>query len=659
MQGLRALAVLVVVAFHAGLPIRGGFIGVDIFFVISGFVITAMLTREWESTGRIQFRRFYLRRFRRLTPALALMVSVTMLASAVVLSPVGPQQVASQTALGAMLLIANVVIAATTGDYFDESATLNPLLHTWSLSVEEQFYLLFPLILAAGWTAARRHHRLGVVPVVLVTAIWLLSFALAVGRSAGYQPSGQLGFAFGFYSPLTRAWEFAAGAGLALLAAKFPRQSTTTSTIAGGIGALCVAASLWLVTETTPFPGVATLLPVLGTVLVIYAGGGPGNPVSRLLATGPMVRMGDRSYSIYLWHWPFITMAGMLWPGRPLALPLAAAAAVAPALASYRWVEQPGRTRPLLACRPRLRAAVVAVVAGPLVLALSVGYAADKAYWDQGVRAFRTSRESFDVLKTCPAPDLGSCRWNTRAPGLPVYLVGDSHAGQFADAVRSAAAAEQRPLAISMRYNCPFAAQLVVALAEQPSDCSSHNDEVLDTLAESTPGVVVIAGADHYLTNDEWAVGPRGAVPSTEAGPKARVWEEALTRTVERLRRSGHSVVLVQTVPLHDAFHPERCSTIAMGQGQCSDDLPRGDALRQQGLAREVVTRVAGRTGSTTLDLWDFFCRGETCQTQREGLILYRNWNHVSVAASHALTGRFREALVRTRPSDATTISLG
>ena len=144
-QGLRAVAVLLVVFFHAGLPLPGGFVGVDVFFVISGFVITGMLAREFERSGRIKFREFYARRFKRLTPALALMVTVTVLLSAVIASPLGAQQVTAQTAIGAMLLAANVVIALTTGGYFDAAADTNPLLNTWSLSVEEQFYLFFPL----------------------------------------------------------------------------------------------------------------------------------------------------------------------------------------------------------------------------------------------------------------------------------------------------------------------------------------------------------------------------------------------------------------------------------------------------------------------------------------------------------------------------------
>jgi peptidoglycan/LPS O-acetylase OafA/YrhL len=144
-QGLRAVAVLLVVAFHSGLPAPGGFIGVDVFFVISGFVIAAMLQREWAITGRLDFARFYMRRFKRLTPALAVIVTVTAAVSAFVLSPFGDQQTTAKTAIGGIFLVANAVIARTTGGYFDAPAETNPLLNIWSLSVEEQFYLVFPI----------------------------------------------------------------------------------------------------------------------------------------------------------------------------------------------------------------------------------------------------------------------------------------------------------------------------------------------------------------------------------------------------------------------------------------------------------------------------------------------------------------------------------
>ena len=159
-QGLRAIAVIVVIAFHAGLPLPGGFVGVDVFFAISGFVITAMLAREWARTGTINLRQFYLRRFRRLTPALVVMLGVVMVASSLLLDPFGVQQVAAQTALGAVGLCANVVIAVISGDYFAIDAGANPLLHTWSLSVEEQFYLIFPALLVLGWWLAVSYTHL-------------------------------------------------------------------------------------------------------------------------------------------------------------------------------------------------------------------------------------------------------------------------------------------------------------------------------------------------------------------------------------------------------------------------------------------------------------------------------------------------------------------
>ncbi len=170
-QGLRAVAVLFVVVYHAGLPLPGGFVGVDIFFVISGFVITSMLHREWLSSSRINFGRFYWRRFKRLTPALALVVVVTVLLSALLLSPMGPQQNAALTGLGSIALVANFVIASTTSGYFDAAAETNPLLNTWSLSVEEQFYVFFPSFLVFGWYLARRKAWLRSSPLVIVAVV--------------------------------------------------------------------------------------------------------------------------------------------------------------------------------------------------------------------------------------------------------------------------------------------------------------------------------------------------------------------------------------------------------------------------------------------------------------------------------------------------------
>lgn len=335
-QGLRAVAVLMVVAFHAGLPTPGGFVGVDVFFVISGFVITSMLMRELAAEGRIRLGRFYVRRFKRLTPALALMLSVTMLIGFFVLSPLGTQQDASRTAIGAMLLAANLVIAKITGDYFQLEAGSNALLNTWSLSVEEQFYLIFPTLLFLAWLVARRTANRAV-PIVLVALVGLASFGLMMLGASGYVPPRE-GWLLGFYSPVTRVWEFAVGALLALAGDRAVISSRPLAGVLGGLGGLMLAASLFVITGATTFPGTATLLPAIGTLLLMLAGTQRDGMTHRLLALPSMVKVGDWSYSIYLWHWPLIVFATLLWPHSPWAAPVAAVVSFGPAAASYRWV---------------------------------------------------------------------------------------------------------------------------------------------------------------------------------------------------------------------------------------------------------------------------------------------------------------------------------
>ena len=643
-QGLRAVAVLVVIAYHAGLPVPGGFIGVDVFFVISGFVITAMLSREWEATGRIDIVRFYSRRFRRLTPALAVMVSLTLAVSALVLSPLGPQQVAAGTGLGAMAMLANVVIASGTGGYFDDPAQLNPLLHTWSLSVEEQFYLVFPLLLLAGWALARKWPQRMVVA-GLVGGIGIVSFAVTMTGTAG-PGSGPLASAAGFYSPLARAWEFACGAGVALFAARRPAPSGRLSTPLGMAGALMLAASLWVITGESVFPGAATTLPVLATVLLVWAGHNPANPVSRLLSTRPMVRVGDWSYSLYLWHWPFICIGAILRPESRGVLLGAALVSGPVAAASYRWVEQPLRQWSAPS-RQRFWAVAAVALAVPASTAAFVAHASANGYWDPQVVAARESRapHAATLVSGCLGGDLGACRWHPTAAGQAVYLIGDSHAGHFGDAVVDAAGLLGRPAVVAMQYNCPFVPGLVLDVAGEPTACLERNEDLMTELTDAPPGTVVIAGADTYWYSPPWSAGLVGEPTESAASGKLRVWSTALTEAVEQLQRAGHTVLLVHTVPLHERYKPELCSVHEIRRAACSDELPIADAERVQGPARELLGKVATQTGARTLDLWPFFCGDGVCRTQKDGLSLYLNWSHISVPASRSLAGQFAGAL--------------
>ncbi len=320
----------------------GGFTGVDVFFVISGFVITRVLLREIKSGTDGILLRFYTRRVRRLLPALALFVSVTLLLTPLILSPLGAQQVTALTGIGAMLLVGNIVIAEQTGDYFALAAETNPLLNVWSLSVEEQFYLFFPALMLFFFLRLHKRPRL-VLGIVLV-GIGLFSFALALAGSRGYgYLLGEFSWLLGFYSPVVRIWEFILGVLLALGAHHVCRLPQKTPPILGLTGLGMVLLSYFLISDETPFPGPMTVLPTVGALLILAAGIDSRNTATRILSIHPLVRVGDWSYSLYLWHWPLVVFSIALWPLSPIAPLIAALISFGPALVSYRFVETPFR----------------------------------------------------------------------------------------------------------------------------------------------------------------------------------------------------------------------------------------------------------------------------------------------------------------------------
>lgn len=658
-QGLRAIAVLVVVAFHAGLPVPGGFVGVDVFFVISGFVITGMLHREWVATGTIRFREFYLRRFKRLTPALALMVVVVLLISALALSPLGTQQVAAKTAAGTMLLVANFVIARNTGGYFDAAADTNPLLNTWSLSVEEQFYLVFPAVVALGWLLARRARVLRAAPAVIIGVIAVASFALAVLVASG-RTSLSPSWMFGFYSPFTRAWEFAVGALLAIALAKARVLSQRVALLLGLAGLALVAASLWLITGTTPFPGPWTLLPVAGSLLLLAAGTQAANPVSRLLSTRPMIKVGDWSYSIYLWHWPLIVFAALAWPGSSAALLIAAAVSFAPALISYRWVEQPIRALRALSWR-RLALVIVATLAPPLALSAALYTTAQHGFWIPSIQQYQAATTPLHagLLSGCDtrvaqlhrAP--GECTWNAELPGAPVYLIGDSNSDHFHEGVQAAAAALDRPLIANTTNACPYADVYLGNLrgtTQFDEGCRAYVADTTTYLTSSPRGLVVIANSDSYWKQDDLSVGLTPDDQTKDRQAKLADYEVGLTKSVRALEAAGQQVLLVQTTPKWTGevvWNPLECSTITLANGSCNVTMTTAQAASNQGAARAVVDRVAASTGATVIDTWPALCPDGTCTTQEGTLVRYRDQAHISVPQSLQLEPLFSEAFAR------------
>jgi peptidoglycan/LPS O-acetylase OafA/YrhL len=356
-EGLRAIAVLLVVLYHAHVPgVRGGFVGVDVFFVISGFLITGLLVREHERRASISILRFYGRRARRILPASTLVVLLTVFAAYHWLGFIEGNAVANDAKWTAVFL-ANIHFAAVGTSYFGSQTPPSPLQHMWSLGVEEQFYVVWPgLFLLVGALGRRINVRLklGILLVFIVGASLAWSILQTSDNST-----------WAYFSPLTRAWELGVGALVAVVTPLFTRISRRAATAIALVGLGGLLTSGFLLTASTPYPGSAAALPVFGTALLIVAGTAvSGLPTERLLATRPFQWFGARSYSLYLWHWPILTIAAE-YSFSPLKLwenLLCVLVAIIGAALSYRLVENPIRRNAFLSARPWLSVAMGAVL---------------------------------------------------------------------------------------------------------------------------------------------------------------------------------------------------------------------------------------------------------------------------------------------------------
>jgi peptidoglycan/LPS O-acetylase OafA/YrhL len=612
-QGLRALAVLFVVAYHTGLPLPGGFAGVDVFFVVSGFVITSMLRREQEATGRIAFGAFYLRRFKRLVPALSVLVAFTAAASSLALSPFGPQEKVARTGIGALFFFANWTIASTTGGYFDAPAGTNPLLHTWSLSVEEQFYLVFPAVLALCALSRRRS-----VPIVVVGALTALSFAamLAGGDS----------WLVGFYGPVSRAWEFGAGALLALATARGGLRSRAAATIVWAAGAEALLVAVSALGDDAGWPGLATVLPVGATALLILGGTNERAPLTRVLSVRPLAAIGDRSYSIHLWHWPLIVLATALWPATPHVRLYAALASFVPAALSYRLVEQPFRSLRIAPAR-RLALLAAAVLAFPFAVDGALA-ATVHGVWSPGYGAR-------DAHATYPG-NLGE---------LPFYQ---------AIAARYPACADARLLAHELSYqDIPRCAQSSTARPVTVAVIGdSHAEHLFPGLAGALPRQnVLYAMVDDFpsLRDPDFAriVRTVAAQRSIDTVVLTAYWTvrelrrpEQLVPTLRALRAPGRRIFLTDDVA-NFGFDAAACKyrKSVIQAGTCTESARR---FWSEYAVYEPVLRAAAAAvpGVRIIRTARVLCTAATCTMVHAGRLLYRDFHHLNVDGSRFVAAR-------------------
>ncbi|MGA1240763.1 MAG: acyltransferase family protein, partial [Ilumatobacteraceae bacterium] len=332
-QGIRAIAVLLVLAYHAKVPgFSGGYIGVDVFFVVSGFLITSLLVREFDTTNKISLANFYARRVRRLLPASLVVVIGTLVISKIWLEPLRLNDL-TQDARAAALFATNIVFAVRESDYLQSALPPSPLQHYWSLGVEEQFYIFFPIVVMVLLKLGKASKSLLIAGLTIITAV---SFAVCVAITPSMP-------AISFYLLPFRAWELGAGALLALLGSKVNRVKSVNRELFGWVGLVIIIVTGFIYDSKTLFPGYAAGLPVVATIFLIVSGDNSKFGPSRLLELQVFQWLGSRSYSLYLWHWPILIVARSANKAELTAIQIALCMLATLLLAelSFRFVEQP------------------------------------------------------------------------------------------------------------------------------------------------------------------------------------------------------------------------------------------------------------------------------------------------------------------------------
>uniref|UniRef100_UPI003B515CA6 acyltransferase family protein n=1 Tax=Roseovarius indicus TaxID=540747 RepID=UPI003B515CA6 len=646
-DGLRTVAVVPVIVFHAGLGLSGGFVGVDVFFVISGYLITTLLLGELDE-NRFSLVDFYERRARRILPALFTVMALTTVAALLLMTPTDLVNYA-KSAASTTAFLANIWFYTQEG-YFTEAAELKPLLHTWSLGVEEQYYVLFPPLL---WLAFRYGRSLQ--PALLLTLAGLLSFALSTHATATAPEAA-------FYLPQYRIWELLLGSGLALIARRgwldrAARNRLLTGPL-GLVGLAMIATAILTYGPETPFPGTAALLPCLGATLVIWSGTGGHTPSARLLSTPPMVWIGKLSYSLYLWHWPIIAFA-VYRKGDDLSVTegiACLALALLLSALSWRFVEQPFRDRKRLS----RRAIFTSSAAAAAVVAVMATYVTQR----DGLPA-RMPQAFLELTDTGPLMQpRADCHFVTPArahtgdvclrgaPDTPASFVfiGDSHAFALTPAIFTAA--ETLGLA-GYQYTYPGFRPL--AGVDKPGYPEFRQQvDALIAFLEARPEVetlYVTAFWQHQMTGYTYRT--EGDI-WTDDGYEGQGTAYNPTATLNGLRRLAQRlpdrrIVLLDDVPAGDALHlPTQARRLLFGH-DVTLGLPRATADAQRATYAPAFERLARQSDQILYaPLLASLCGPEICPLFDGETLLFRDGDHLSHQGALRLTGAARDLLQRT-----------
>jgi peptidoglycan/LPS O-acetylase OafA/YrhL len=654
-QGLRAIAVLLVVLYHSGVEtLSGGFIGVDAFFVISGFLITTHLLESLAADGRISFPAFYARRARRILPAALLVAALTTIAAWLWMPPLALEEVA-RGAIATAFYVPNFLFAVQGTDYLAGTSP-SVFQHYWSLGIEEQFYLFWPAILAAGFVLCRR--RMGRL-FALAGGLTLASFLACVLLMDVSTP-------WTFFGLHTRAWELGVGALIGFLLRSRAAQRLQHPAVGllawAGLAALLAGALLY--DDATAFPGAAAALPVLATAAMIVGGNASGGlHATRLLGLAPFQLVGAISYSLYLVHWPLqiIPQAAV---GEASPLPLTArlalgAVAVPLAWLLYRFVERPVIAWPALRNRSALLTGAAALAASLALVAVAGGVhrvgaeaelSTDRTAPEAG--ALRTDPQGTDfvpanlepTLKTAaddnpsiydddchrsqPSTDASGCQIGENPDAPLVFLFGDSHAASWYPALARLAEDGEIRLDTNTKSSCSSADVPLLLDGVEYGECAQWRSDVVSRIQQEEPALVLLANHG----TEEWEM--------IDGDDPAGQWQDGLESTIREIDGAAEVAVLAD-VPLQGS-DPARC---------LSNNLEHADACDatvQEAFSPEVIETekaAAQATDAEYLDLNSYLCNEETCPTIIDNLLVYRDEQHLTATFSARLAEPLEEKI--------------
>jgi peptidoglycan/LPS O-acetylase OafA/YrhL len=630
-EGLRAVAILLVVAFHGGVPwLRGGYIGVDVFFVLSGYLITGLLLKEAVETGRVNLIQFYSRRARRLLPAAICVLVVTSVLSILVYAPFEQTQFVAATA-SAAAYVSNIYFAHKAGNYHGLQAQRYPSLHMWSLGVEEQFYAFWPLFVVLGLGVYRaaplliRKRRL----VAWMLAAGSLSLALSLYITNVRQP-------WAFFSLPTRVWEFAIGGlGALLPAGSLARRMGVSrgalilvrSTSWLGIGGILFAAVTF--TERTSFPGTAAMIPALSTVAVLCALAiNPAFRVGRVLSVPPMQLIGRLSYSWYLWHWPLLVIGGVALGGLTTATRSGLLlVSLLLAYVSYKWVESPIRSQRRLRFTPGRSLAAAALLT-------SMSLAGSLLWRETSLVAARSpAQAAYAMARELPRmyamhcdaqlheTALRECEFgSTRAPRT-VVLIGDSHAGQWFPAAEKAFQGPEWRLTVLTKSGCamPLVSYYLWHVKRNYLECELWRIHALERIHDLRPALVIVGSSYNY-----------SITPAQ--------WKDGTEKLLSRLSTSAGRVVLLRDNPRPAVDIPVCLARVAWNPILYAR---RGCIAATTDTHVEIFNaqrEAASRFGNTVVvDLNDRICGKEGCEFRPGGTVVFRDTDHLTVAFARTL----------------------